>query len=113
MRSTQLEYQTNMSNDRLGIPVHTPIRRTMNSGRVGDIGFFKRDGSCGWIGGAFVQTFYLELILKNTVIQDWLESSLPEEEAVKDVLLKMNMRFQIAIGRQVKIECNMTDKAQE
>src|SRR5216117_1343013 len=52
-RSPQDEYAENLKNNNLGLPIYRPIPCVENSGRVGDVGFFQRDGVYCCLANAF------------------------------------------------------------
>jgi len=51
--SPQDEYAQNLIHSDFGLPIYSPINFLKDSGRVGDIGFFKVDGSYSCLANAF------------------------------------------------------------
>lgn len=51
--SKQDAFNANLQSIQLGIAVYGPIEMRQYSGRVGDVGFFDREGKYRWIGNAF------------------------------------------------------------
>ena len=52
-RSPQDDYAENLKNNDFGLPIYHPIPCLENSGRVGDVGFFQRDGVYCCLANAF------------------------------------------------------------
>jgi hypothetical protein len=51
--SPQDEYEQNLSHSDFGLPIYSPFPFLETSGRVGDVGFFEKDGSYFCLANAF------------------------------------------------------------